>query len=115
MMVAALAASGTHWVLLQSVAWTGMLASNLHTASLTEAVERTFDGKHPCCLCKQIDAGKKAERKTEYPGSSKRLEFVRETATFTFVAPEHFVLLPEPSFPACRLAQKPPHPPPRLA
>src|SRR5690349_4015791 len=54
LIVALLSASGTHWLVLQSVAWTTMLASNLRTSSLGEALERTFDGRHPCRLCRQI-------------------------------------------------------------
>lgn len=30
-------ANGAHWVVLQSVAWTTMLADNLHTRPLSEA------------------------------------------------------------------------------
>ena len=38
-----------------------MLTQNLRTGSLEDAVTKTFDGQHPCCLCKQIAAGKKSE------------------------------------------------------
>lgn len=63
--VALVLTTGLHWVTLQSVAWTTMLANNLRTQSVSEAVMHTFDGKHPCCLCKAIAAGKKSENKSE--------------------------------------------------
>lgn len=62
MIVAALSATGTHWLALQSLAWTTMLAENLQVTSWDKAVARTFDGKHPCCLCKQIVSGKQSEK-----------------------------------------------------
>ena len=53
---------GLHWTLLQTIAWTGMLVSYSRNTSLTEAVSKTFDGQHPCCMCKAIKAGREAER-----------------------------------------------------
>ncbi len=64
LVVAALASSiGLHWAVLQSVAWTAMLADNLRASSLAQAVQQTFDGRHPCSLCKAIAKAKNAERK----------------------------------------------------
>jgi hypothetical protein len=48
------AGTGAHWGALQSVAWTRMLAENLRTVLFADAVVRTFDGQHPCSLCKVI-------------------------------------------------------------
>src|SRR5262245_52811445 len=72
---ALLTAIGAHWVVLQSVAWTTMLADNLRTASFPVAVERTFDGKHPCSLCKQIAKGKQTEKKAEFRVELNKFEF----------------------------------------
>jgi len=33
------------------------------TCSVSEALSKTFDGKHPYRLCKQIAAAKKSEKK----------------------------------------------------
>ena len=52
---------GLHWALLQTVAWTGMLVSYSRDASLADAVSWTFDGKHPCRLCKAIQKGQAEE------------------------------------------------------
>jgi hypothetical protein len=54
--------AGGHWIVLQSVAWAGMLASYSRTAPMTVAVAETFDGAHPCPLCKAVTAGRKSER-----------------------------------------------------
>ena len=75
-LVLALACSiGLHWAFLQSLAWTSMLADNLLRDSLAQAVIHTFDGQHPCLLCKAIADGKKSEKKTDYAPYFKTLEF----------------------------------------
>jgi hypothetical protein len=56
---------GLHWALLQTVAWTGMMVNYSRHASFTEAVSKTFDGKHPCCLCKAIQKGRAGEKNQE--------------------------------------------------
>lgn len=113
LIVALLMATGSHWAVLQSIAWTSMLVDNLRNSSLTEAVQRTFDGNHPCALCKQIAAGKKSEKKAEFPTVLKKFDFVSERLAFVFSAPSDFHLLPDRSFSVSNLAHKPPVPPPR--
>lgn len=54
---------GLHWALLQTVAWTGMLIAYSRDGSFKQAVVKTFDGKHPCPLCRAIEQGR-AEEKT---------------------------------------------------
>ena len=90
MIVAVLAASGTHWMILQSIAWTTMLADNLQTGSLSQAIERTFDGKHPCPLCKAIAAGKQSEKKSDFQLEMKRLDFSYSNSGFVFYPPSDF-------------------------
>jgi len=114
LIVVALAATlGCHWALLQSVAWTTMLANNLRSQSLSEAVARTFDGQHPCPLCKAIAAGKKSEKKSEFATPSPKLEFPPAKENPVLIAPSNFHLLPQADFFADSLAPKPPTPPPR--
>jgi hypothetical protein len=113
LIVALLATTGAHWAVLQSVAWTTMLADNLRAASLTQAVERTFDGRHPCPLCNAIAAGKKSEKKTEFPLQTQKFEFPPMPEKLVFVAPSRFHLLPQTNTFAESLTQKPLTPPPR--
>jgi hypothetical protein len=56
---------GGHWALLQSVAWVGMAVNFSKKDSFTTALQKTFDGKHPCPLCKLVKAGKASEKKQD--------------------------------------------------
>ena len=110
----ALASSiGLHWALLQSVAWTSMLAGNWRATSFTQAVQRTFDGKHPCCLCKAIARGKSSERKADSNFSLKKFEFPPAKLLAPLLSPASF-----PSYARRDLCARvrlfaPPTPPPR--
>ena len=55
--------AGGHYALLQTVAWTTMVNDFSRTGSLSMAVEKTFDGRHPCPLCKKIAVARSAEEK----------------------------------------------------
>jgi hypothetical protein len=90
---------GGHWAVLQVVAWTGMAVSYSQSDSLSGALSKTFDGKHPCKLCKLVSAGKKAEQKSESKLDTKKLDsFVSVTVSFSFPplkqfsTSRHFVL-----------------------
>ena len=106
---------GGHWLVLQSVAWTTMFAANLaNHASVREAVSQTFDGQHPCELCKVVRAGKQSEQKSELPSPTlKKLEFVNNAPRFVFVSPSQFTrrVAPVEFFVSHTFA--PPVPPPR--
>jgi hypothetical protein len=111
--VALVATTGAHWTLLQTVAWTTMLADNLHSTSLHEALVKTFDGKHPCCLCKTIAAGKRSEQKKEFTAQMQKLEFTPAKVNFVLFAPSQYQLVPQTDTFAESLAQKPLLQPPR--
>jgi hypothetical protein len=114
LVVALVTTTNLHWAMLQSVAWTTMLADNLRTQSLAEAVTHTFDGRHPCCLCNAIAAGRKSEQKKEFIAPIQNLEFPPVKENFVLIAPSRFQLLPQANTFADSLAQKPPTPPPRV-
>ena len=78
---------GAHWALLQSVAWLGMVVTYSRDASITEALSKTFDGQHPCSLCKAIAKGKRTEKKSDVQFVVKKLEFAHASAAFHFAAP----------------------------
>src|SRR5580700_2762032 len=80
-----LAVTGGPWSIMQAVAWTTMLAGNLRTGSFSQAVTQTFDGQHPCNLCKAIAAGKKSEGKSEMTPPVMRLEFLPQSRSFSLV------------------------------
>jgi hypothetical protein len=113
LVLALVAMLGVHWAALQTVAWTTMLADNLQSGSFQAAVKKTFDGQHPCCLCKAIAAAKKSGQKTTLSFPSQKLEFPPAPAHFVLVAPTQFQILPQTNFSAEVLTQEPPTPPPR--
>ena len=104
---------GAHWTLLQTVAWTTMLADNLQLNSFQVAAEKTFGGKHPCCLCKAIAAGKQSEKKTELSFQLQKLEFPPLKENVVLIAPPQFQLLPQKNSFAKFISQKPLLQPPR--
>ena len=113
MVLALVLATGLHWAALQTVAWTTMLASNLCGDSLAQAVGKTFDGKHPCCLCKAIAAAKKSGKKSEAVSPALKMEFPPVAGSMVLFPPAEFEIVPVPDTFAESVAAKPPLPPPR--
>jgi hypothetical protein len=83
---------GLHWALLQTVAWTGMLITYAHDTSLQEAVTKTFDGQHPCPLCKVIEKGRADEKRQEQqpvkPGGKLDVGLTWQPTEFCFACPQ---------------------------
>lgn len=90
-----------------------MLAGNLQSGSFHDAITKTFDGRHPCCLCKAIAAAKKSEKKSKAAALTPKLEFPPATARVALYLPSQFRLLPLQDCFAASLSVKPPVPPPR--
>jgi len=114
LILALLAATGGHWALLQSVAWTSMLAEHMQSESFSAAMEQTFDGKHPCPLCCAIAAAKKSDKKTEFPLSVQKIEFPPLAPGLVLLAPTAFQLLTAHDTFADSPSLTPPTPPPRV-
>jgi hypothetical protein len=111
--IALVLTTGLHWAALQTVAWTTMLARNLCTQSVSAAVSDTFDGEHPCPLCKAIAAGKKSEQKSEAVSPVLKMEFPPVSARMVLIPPSQFEVVSVPdSFAAATFAE-PLLPPPR--
>ena len=115
--LAILGATNGHWAVLQTVAWTRMLAEFSQTASIETAITKTFSGQHPCNMCVQIKQGKDAETAD---GKDLPLKSVSLKIDF-FLAPAELLLtalvLPPPGQPADTAAPNrtsvPSVPPPR--
>jgi hypothetical protein len=113
--IVALASSiGLHWAFFQSLAWIGMVVSYSQQASVTEAFAKTFDGKHPCALCKEITKGKQSEKKSDFQPESNKFEFSYTPAVFIFSSPDHFWMARFAEFSPAMRATAPPVPPPRF-
>lgn len=79
---------GGHWAFLQSVAWVGMAVSYSKNTTLKQALEKTFDGKHLCKLCKMVRAGKKAEDCRDLKIDLKKFDIIAGLKTvFIFESP----------------------------
>jgi hypothetical protein len=110
-------ALGLHWALLQTVAWTGMLITYAHDGSFREAVAKTFDGKHPCPLCKIINEGRALGKGQELQPVKHGFELdpgvIWQATEFDFTCDVPPVSAPD-SF-AVAHTDEPPKPPPRGA
>ncbi len=115
---------GGHWGVMQVVAWSNMIVDYSAQDGLIEGAKKTFDGEHPCCMCKAISEGKKKESGSpdnKLPQGSQGLvlkECVMAPAVrLSPPAPRDRVVLSVPDLdPHGRsLGHRPPVPPPRCA
>ncbi|MEO7678254.1 MAG: hypothetical protein ABIV39_15965 [Verrucomicrobiota bacterium] len=105
---------GGQWAVLQVVAWTGMTLSYSKQESFSAALSKTFDGKHPCKLCKMVRAGKKAQNDSEAKLDTKKLDSIA-TPFFVFTfPPQRKRLIAQALIPQSFLAA-PLSPPPKFA
>jgi hypothetical protein len=79
LMATLLVSIGGHLALLQTVAWVNMLVNFSHQAPLSIAVAHTFDGDHPCALCKVVDQSKKQEDKKPLLKQEAKMEIALPT------------------------------------
>jgi hypothetical protein len=84
-MLAAVQILGGHWLLLQSAAWVGMVMDFSRKDSLPVAIEKAFDGEHPCYLCKSVSKGRGEEQKQQVAKLPTHFEAV---LTGQFVLPQ---------------------------
>ena len=81
---------GAHWALLQGVAWVGMAVTySVERGSLMEGLEMTFDGDHPCPMCKAVKKGTESEKKNpRLKEQQQKLElFASASPLMIFIAP----------------------------
>jgi hypothetical protein len=76
---------GGHWAFLQASAWLSMIVRYSQTVELKTAITQTFDGEHPCPICKAIQEGKKQEqKKAPMPNNELKKEFLAVWNGFHF-------------------------------
>lgn len=115
LLLSLLSATGAQWLALQAVAWSAMLVDYTRHAPWTEAVAQTFDGKHPCALCKTIERGRGVEKKAEVGVVVTKLDWFHEPPA-AWIMPRS----EEGGWVELKLAgelrfEQPPLPPPRVA
>lgn len=105
---------GTHWMVLQSAAWMGMIVTYAQTSSVAEAFSKTFDGEHPCRLCHFVEEGRKAEstHQKDLKLEAKKTFFC-QLPGLALCPPLDFNLITPASFSSQARAEAPPLPPPR--
>lgn len=69
--VALMVSIGVHWGVLQVAAWATMVKDYSAENGIWEGLKNTFDGEHPCSMCKKISEGKEAEQKQQQTPVSK--------------------------------------------
>ena len=104
---------GGHWAILQSVAWMGMAINFSQTETLDEALSKTFDGKHPCKLCKFVKEGQQSEKKLDLPKVEGKKEFCFDSNISVPFPPSAFTLVLAPADSGLSRTETPPVPPPR--
>jgi hypothetical protein len=117
--IALFAMLGGHWAVLQSIAWTRMLVEFSKQDSLSIAMAKTFDGKHPCPMCLMIREGRQQEERQHKDASLIKTEKMQD-----FILDHRPTLFPftpaasrdaVPTVPRLRadFVESPPTPPPR--
>jgi hypothetical protein len=115
-LAAVLTAGGGHWAVLQTFAWARMLVEYSTQNSLAEAVEMTFDGKHPCPMCLKIEKGRKQERRQPMNAEMRKLDLFCESRYFADRCAAWWLDPGTPFLSSLYLdfTEAPPRPPPRL-
>ena len=54
---------GLQWAVVQGAAWVGMIVSYSQEVTIAQSLAMTFDGRHPCKLCKAAQRGDSTQKK----------------------------------------------------
>jgi hypothetical protein len=104
---------GAHWAALQSVAWATMIVEYAQQEPLAKAIAQTFDGNHPCDLCKHISNGKHSEKKQEAQLAPLKQDLICTRRVIVLIPPSTFCSFVGVKMAASVDAAPPPVPPPR--
>jgi hypothetical protein len=109
-------ALGAAPVLLQTGAWGLMLVEYSLDNSFTQAVEMTFDGRHPCARCRNIQAHQQENQTPQSIALTRDVMVLFHEETVLCIAPIETISLPQRGHDSALLVvrgQKPAVPPPR--
>jgi hypothetical protein len=107
--------TGGHWFALQSIAWVTMTVNFAQTDPLDVALKKTFDGQHPCRICKTVEQGRKSEQKQATLKVESKFEFLFDRKSVELPVPPteiHHTAFVVSHF---SRTDSPPTPPPRVA
>jgi hypothetical protein len=90
-----------------------MLIQYSKGGSFCQAVAQTFDGAHPCSLCRVVAKGKDSEKKPDIQSPFKKIDIIYVTRVMQCQSPfVRFEYTPG-DFSISEIEQSPPVPPPR--
>jgi hypothetical protein len=104
---------GAHWVVLQYVAWGTMIVEYSQHVSLAKALAETFDGDHPCHLCKGISAAQHSQKKSDAQPVTMKPDLICATRTIALLPGSTYFLFAALEMSTSERAHSPPTPPPR--
>ncbi len=90
-----------------------MVVNYSQSLPLQEALVKTFDGKHPCKLCKAVQAGKSAEKKPDVQKVKTKLDFCLYSKQVVVLSAPHAPFQMTSIGLVAARAESPPTPPPR--
>lgn len=85
------------------------------TDPLPEALSKTFDGQHPCSLCKVVAEGRQGEQKLPTLKVETKLDLILLAGQPGIEPPPPFIVYPHKAASASARIEPPFLPPPRLA
>ena len=110
--IALCCAIGLQWLALQSIAWTAMIVDYSRSASLCQAIAKTLDGAHPCSLCKIVDRGKTAEKKSDLQLLTQKIDMICTKRAIILVRPVAYIDFSARDFAVFQIGESPLVPPP---
>jgi hypothetical protein len=106
--------SGAHWLLAQGAAWAGMVAARAGRTSVAEALATTFDGRHPCRVCRIVKRGAGADSTPRAGRPAPTVDFAFASIPAVLPAAEAARPFPDASPDFASAPRVPPSPPPNL-
>jgi len=106
-------AIGLQWLALQSIAWTAMIVDYSKNASLCQAIAKTFDGAHPCSLCRVVNKANSTEKKSDLQLLTPKLDLICTKHAITLALPFISFDYANSNFRISEVGHSPPVPPPR--
>ena len=105
---------GFQWFSLQAVAWGSMLVQKTVQSDWKDAVQTTFDGQHPCELCRVVQSSQAEDDAPSVPLRVPQLEWISDGESTPWVEvrvrPMPAYATPSGGF---QRSTRPPVPPPR--
>ena len=104
---------GGHWAILQTAAWVGMVIEYSANDGIQVGLSKTFDGEHPCELCKNIARHTGSEKKHAAQSELGKINPIAQANATLLRPPARFWYQRVRGRLASGVSRPPPVPPPR--